>query len=131
MDHLTVEIRKDSLFNISIDVLIRVLPDIWCDLCAGRVFFAEAIKWSFFSGRSTVESTLNRHYTTHCVILHIVGENHQLCDINEPAELLVGKALAVHSGALSDHATMVIRFLRTAPAGTARTSAALPGLPGP
>ena len=111
VDNLAVEVSKDFLFTVGINVLVGILIDERCNLSSGRVFFTEAVKWGFLSGCCAIECTLNWHNTAHCVILHIVGEKHQLRDIHKSTELLIGETLSVHAGTFRNHTTMVIGLL--------------------
>ena len=77
----------------------------------GFLLLAETVERHVLASASAIKSALDRHYSAACVVLHVVGEDHQLRDIDEAAESFVGEAVLVHALALGKHTTGVIRFL--------------------
>ena len=77
----------------------------------GFLLLAETVERHVLASACAIESALDRHYSAACVVLHVVGEDHQLRDIDEAAESLVGESVLVHALALGKHTTGVIRFL--------------------
>ena len=61
----------------------------WSDLHAAGVFFPEAVEGDERPCSRTIERSLYRNYAAQGIILHVVGEYHQLGDVDEAAELLV------------------------------------------
>ena len=110
MYNLAIKIRQYFLLNICIYIQIMVIRNIWGNCRITLVFFSETVKWSRFSGRSTVKCPLYWRYSTYRVIFHIIREDHQLCYVDKSSELLIRKALFVHALTFSNHATMVIWF---------------------
>ena len=51
------------------------------------------------------------HYTSHRVILHVVGEYHKLSNVDEATELSVRETFKVHPFTLSHHSTMIVWLL--------------------
>ena len=111
MDYLTVEIRQYAFLFILLDAFVRIFFYKWRNRLIRRIFFTEAVERSTFSCSRAIEGALYWYNASHCIILHIVGEYHQLSDIDEPTEFFVRKAFPIHSLALCHHAAMIIRLL--------------------
>ena len=108
MDYLTVELREDSFFHLRVYREIGIIGIEGGYLSSFGIFFSEAIERGIVSSTSTIERTFNRYHTIQCVVLHIVGEYHQLSDINEATELFIWKASLIHSSTLGDHPPHII-----------------------
>ena len=111
MYDLAVEVCKDFLFNYRVNFFIRIFPDKRSNFGSRYVFFSKAVKRSFITRSCTIERTLNWHNAAHCVVLHVVGENHKLRNIDESAELLVGETLFIHAGTFRNHSSVIIGLL--------------------
>jgi hypothetical protein len=75
-----------------------------------ELFLTEAIEGGVSSCSSAIESSLDRNYSPHRIVLHIIGENHQLRDVDKAPECLVGHSL-VDSVSFSKNSIVIIRFL--------------------
>ena len=75
----------------------------------GRIFFTEAVKKQLFIATGRIERTLDRFHIV-IIVLHVVGEHHNLCDVGEPTEYLFGKPL-IHTSMLCNDAVPVVWFL--------------------
>ena len=111
MDYLTVELGEDIFFHLRVYREIGIVCIEGGYLCSFGILFSEAIERGIASSTSTIERTFNRYYTIQRVVLHIVGENHQLSDIDEATELFIWKASLIHSPTLSYHSPRIIRLL--------------------
>ena len=111
MDYLTVELGEDSFFHLRVYREIGIVCIKGGYLCSFGILFSEAIERGIASSTSTIERTFNWYHTIQCVVLHIVGENHQLSDIDEATELFIWKASLIHSPTLSYHSPRIIRLL--------------------
>ena len=110
MNDFTIEVCQDLSFFFLFDFLIWIIGIIRCYWEIGRIFLTKAIEGRIFSCGSAVESPLNRNYSPHRVILHIIGEYHQLCDVDKTTILFVGETLLIHSFTFSYNSPMIIRF---------------------
>ena len=73
------------------------------------IFFPETVEKQLFVTAGCIECALNRLHIG-IVVLHVVGEHHQLCYIYEPAEYLSGEP-GIDSVMLCNNAILVVRFL--------------------
>ena len=90
------------------DGKIWVVPIIRGNFQTAWILFSKTVEWRERSCSRTIKCTLNRHNAAQGVVLHVVGEYHQLSYIDKTAELLVRKAFLVHSCALCHHASMIV-----------------------
>ena len=111
VNNLIIKITQYSQFNSRIYVFIRIVFVVRRNRLIGGIFFSETIKRRVLSRSGAIECTLNRYNSSFCIVLHIIGENHQLRQIYETAEFLIRKSLSIHSCAFSDHTTVIVRFL--------------------
>lgn len=111
MDYLTVEIRQYAFFFILLYAAVRIFFYKWCNRLIGWIFLTKAVERSIFSCSRAIEGTLYWHNASHCIILHIIGEYHQLSDVDETTEFFVWEAFPIHSLALCHHAAVIVRLL--------------------
>ena len=108
MNNLTVEVCQDLSFFFLIDFLIWIIRIIRCYREIGRILLTEAIEGRISSCSSAIESPLDRNYSPHRIVLHIIGKYHQLRDIDEATKLLVGETLLIHSFTFSNNSSMIV-----------------------
>ena len=108
---LTVKVCQNILFILLVDFFIRIFFVIWCYREIVGILLSKAVEWCVFSCSSAIESSLDGHYAPHGVIFHIVGEYHQLGDVDKSTIFLVGKTLEVHSLTFSHNTTMIVWLL--------------------
>ena len=111
MNNLAVEIGKNFLFNSRVNFFIGIFLDKRGYFCTRCIFLSKAVKRSLITRSSTIERTLNWHDAAHRVVLHVVGENHKLRNIDKSAELLVRKTLFIHACTFRNHTAVIVRFL--------------------
>ena len=111
MNNLIVEISQDSLLNLRVDITIRIVLVEWGNRLIQGIFLPETVERGFCLRSCAIERALNGHNPTHCVILHVVGEDHQLRDVDEATKLFVGEALMIHAIRFRNHAAHVVRLL--------------------
>ena len=75
------------------------------------ILFPEAVETRFVFRSRAIEHAFNRDNAALGIVLHVVGENHQLRDVDKAAELFLREALVVHPLAFGHHAAYVIRLL--------------------
>ena len=110
MDDLAVEIGEDAFFGIEVDVEIRIIGMERSNKELGYVVLAEAVERRERACASAIECSLDRDNATHGVVLHIVGKNHQLGDVDKSAELFVRETFAIHARAFGHHAAVIVRL---------------------
>ena len=106
-----IEIHQDSLFEIRRNRQIRIIGVERRDCRTLGVLFPEAVETRFVFRSRAIEHAFNRDNTALGIVLHVVGENHQLRDVDKTAELFLRKALVVHPLAFGHHAAYVVRLL--------------------
>ena len=111
MDNLIIKVFQYLFLDFCINSPIWVFFDEWCYIFIQRVFFTETVKRRTLFSCRTVKRTLNRHNTALGIILHVIGEDHKLSDIDKSAEFLVRETLSVHTFTLSDHTAVIIGLL--------------------
>ena len=75
------------------------------------VLFPEAVETRFVFRSRAIEHAFNRDNTALGIVLHVVGENHQLRDVDKTAELFLREPLIVHPLAFGHHTAYVVRLL--------------------
>ena len=110
VDDLAVEIGEDAFFGIEVDIEIGIIGMERGNRELCDVVLAEAVERRERACASAIERALDRDNATHGVVLHIVGENHQLSDVDKSAELFVRETFAIHARAFGHHAAVVVRL---------------------
>ena len=108
MNNLTVEVCQDLSFFFLVDFLIWIIRIIRCYREIGRILLTEAIEGGVSSCSSAIESSLDRNYSPHRIVLHIIRKYHQLCDVDEATKLFVWETLLIHSLAFSYNSSMIV-----------------------
>ena len=106
-----IEIHQHSLFEIRRNRQIRIIGVERSNRRALGILFPKAIETRFVFRRRAIEHAFNRDNAALGIVLHVVGENHQLRDVDKATELFLRKALVVHPLAFGHHAAYVIRLL--------------------
>lgn len=75
------------------------------------IFLPEAVETRFVFRSRAIEYAFNRDNTALGIVLHVVGENHQLRDIDKAAELFLREPFIIHPLAFDHHAAYVVRLL--------------------
>ena len=75
------------------------------------VLFPEAVETRFAFRCRAIEHAFNRNNTALGIVLHVVGENHPLRDVDKTTELFLREPLVVHPLAFGHHAAYVVRLL--------------------
>ena len=111
MYNLVVEIGEDFLFDLCVNIFVRIILVVWRNTLIERVFFSETVKRRGFLRTCAIEDALNRYDTTKSIVLHVVWKKHKLGDVYEPTEFFIGEPLLVHTLSFGNHTTDIIRLL--------------------
>ena len=106
-----IEIHQDSLFEIRRNRQIRIIRMERRNCRTLRVLFPKAVETRLVFRSRAIENAFNRDNTALGIVLHVVGENHQLRDVDKAAELFLREAFVVHPLAFGHHAAYVVRLL--------------------
>ena len=93
MNNFAIEVFKNFLLKVLVYGFIWVIPIVWRYISIRAIFLAETVEWGRLFCSCAIECTLQRNNSSHCVILHIVREYHQLSNVDKGTETLVGEPL--------------------------------------
>ena len=106
-----IEIHQDSLFEIRRNRQIRIIGVERCNCSTLWVLFPKAIETRLAFCCRAIEHAFNRDNAALGIVLHVVGENHQLRDVDKTAELFLREPFIIHPLAFGHHAAYVVRLL--------------------
>ena len=96
-----VVVHQNGFFDVGVNRANRTMYS--------RIFFTKTVKEQLLIAAGCIERTFDWFHIV-VIVLHVVGEHHNLCDVGKPTKYLFGKPL-VHTSMLCNDAIPIVWFL--------------------
>ena len=104
LDDTVVRIFQDVILHIVLQLSVWEVTD------EVIVFLSEDIEDYLLFCTTAIEGSLKRHLRREVIML-VIAEDHQLCQVQETTELGIRETSIVHAMVFLEHAAMIIRHL--------------------